>query len=126
MIINCDVDILIQGQTNCNQGSIRLQGNTTTSGRVEICHLNIWGTVCVDPAWGHIDAIVACRQLGLPSSGASAFNVSTVHRDTQVSWLRYIRCDGTEGSLFNCNVRPSDNKCYTSRYAGVSCHDSKS
>ena len=125
-MIYCDVDILILGQASCNQGSIRLQGNTTTIGRVEICHINVWGTVCGDSTWGLIDAIVACRQLGLPTSGASAFIVSSVSIGTQVSWLRNVRCVGTEGSIFNCNVQPSEINCYNSRYAGVSCQESKS
>jgi len=42
-------------------------GTTTTQGRVEICNSNVWGTVC-DDSWGAVDARVACRQLGLPSS----------------------------------------------------------
>ena len=53
--------------TTCTQGAIRLQGGTTTQGRVEICNNNIWGTVC-DDLWGAVDARVACRQLGLPST----------------------------------------------------------
>ena len=126
MIICCDVGILILGQALCNQGSIRLLGNTTTTGYVEICHMNVWGTVCGDSLWGLIDAIVACRQLGFPTSGASAFILSTVSFGTHVSWLRNVRCVGTEGSLFNCNVQPSEINCYNSRYAGVSCQESKS
>ena len=51
--------------TTCTQGDIRLQGGTATSGRVEICNNNNWGTVC-DDFWGVADAQVACRQLGLP------------------------------------------------------------
>ena len=53
--------------TTCTEGDIRLQGGNTTTGRVEICHNNIWGTVC-NELWGSADARVACLQLGLPSS----------------------------------------------------------
>ena len=56
----------LQG-TTCTQGDIRLRGGSATSGRVEICNKNIWGTVC-DDSWGATDARVACRQLGLPFS----------------------------------------------------------
>ena len=52
----------------CGQGDIRLQGGTSTQGRVEICNNNEWGTVCSDQ-WDTLDARVACRQLGLPFDG---------------------------------------------------------
>ena len=55
--------------TTCTQGAIRLQGGNATSGRVEICNSNIWGTVCDDDAWSSVDAQVACRQLGYEASG---------------------------------------------------------
>ncbi len=54
--------------TTCTQGAIRLQGGTTTQGRVEICNNNVWGTVC-DDSWGAADAQVACRQLGFSPTG---------------------------------------------------------
>ena len=52
---------------SCTQGAIRLQEGNTTSGRVEICN-NVWGTVC-DDLWDDQDAMVVCRELGLPSNG---------------------------------------------------------
>ena len=51
----------------CTQGDIRLVGETSTEGHVEICVDNIWRTVC-DVSWTDVHAGVVCRQLGLPSS----------------------------------------------------------
>ena len=52
----------------CTQGYIRLQGGNATSGRVEICNNDIWGTVC-DDFWNNSIAQVACRQLGFEPIG---------------------------------------------------------
>ena len=53
----------------CPQGAIRLQGGNATSGRVEICNNNIWGTVC-DDLWGTQEAQVVCRDLGYDTTGS--------------------------------------------------------
>ena len=62
-----DAGVLCTSST-CTQGAIRLQGGTTTQGRVEICNNNVWGTVC-DDSWEEADAQVACRQLGFSRTG---------------------------------------------------------
>ena len=54
--------------TRCNTGDLRLQGGNATSGRVEICNNNDWGTVC-DDFWDTLDAKVACTQLGFEING---------------------------------------------------------
>ena len=50
--------------SNCTTGDIRLKGGANElEGRVEVCHDDLWGTVC-DHNWDGVDAGVACRQLG--------------------------------------------------------------
>ena len=53
----------------CNDGDIRLVGGSVArEGRVELCYLNQWGTVC-DDSFSSPEAMVVCRQLGYSPLG---------------------------------------------------------
>ena len=56
--------------SDCNDGDIRLVSvSNPMSGRVEVCHDGVWGTVC-NSNFGLVDAAVACKQLGYSKPGA--------------------------------------------------------
>ncbi|KAL4007281.1 hypothetical protein ACER0C_001133 [Sarotherodon galilaeus] len=104
--------------------AIRLAGSGSTqcSGRVEIYHNNIWGTVC-DEDWDLNDADVVCKELNcgpaLQAPQSAYFGAGT----GQI-WLEEVSCTGNENFLTDC---PSSGfggiDCDHSEDAGVICSD---
>ena len=53
----------------CKDGDLKLVGSTPDNeGRLEVCFDQRWGTINGN-GWTYADTQVACRQLGLPTSG---------------------------------------------------------
>ena len=95
-----------------------MQGGTNSSGRVEVCNNNLWGTVC-DDGWDDADAQVACRQLGF---SVGFLRMNTFGGGTGPIWLDNMMCDGSEVSLFNCDSSQLGiHNCGQTEEAGVEC-----
>ena len=70
-----DILLLVYTGPECNDTDVRLTGGSSSNkGRVEYCSEGVWGTVCGD-RWDRSNALVVCRQLGLPTASKTATSV---------------------------------------------------
>lgn len=94
-----------------------VDGEGPYSGRVEIEHDGIWGTVCND-AWGRIEAIVLCRQLNFTGGSIIA---GTPHGSGEI-WLDDVDCTGYEAEISDCAHRDwGSTDCYHYEDVAVQC-----
>ncbi|KAA0724889.1 Scavenger receptor cysteine-rich type 1 protein M160 CD163 antigen-like 1 [Triplophysa tibetana] len=101
---------------------IRLvNGTNLCSGRVEVLHEGVWGTVC-DDGWDLKNADVVCRQLGC-GAAMEAKNSSYFGQGSGPIWLDNVACIGNETSLENCFAPPWGTHNYEHDDAGVICQD---
>uniref|UniRef100_A0A3P8N682 Uncharacterized protein n=1 Tax=Astatotilapia calliptera TaxID=8154 RepID=A0A3P8N682_ASTCA len=97
-------------------------GSSRCSGRVEIYHNNIRGTVC-DNGWDLNDAEVVCRQLNC-GTALEAPHSAHFGAGTGQIWLDNVGCSGTETSLTKCRHSGfGSHRCGHGQDAGVICSD---
>ncbi|XP_010000081.1 PREDICTED: deleted in malignant brain tumors 1 protein [Chaetura pelagica] len=101
--------------------SVRLVGGPNRcSGRVEVLHEGVWGTIC-DDQWDLREARVVCRQLGCGTALAAPWESKYGEGEGPI-WLSDLNCTGTERSLSECQARPwGDNICNHVEDASVEC-----
>ncbi|KAG1952920.1 scavenger receptor cysteine-rich type 1 protein M130-like [Pimephales promelas] len=102
---------------------LRLSGGLgRCSGRLEVYHNAVWGSVCAD-LWDISDAQVVCRQLGcgdaLRADGNSVFGAGE-----GVVWMNRVECRGNEIHLWDCpHSLKNHTDCSHKDHAGLTCAD---
>ncbi|KAI2647995.1 Deleted in malignant brain tumors 1 protein [Labeo rohita] len=122
-----DTASLICQELNCGRSGkhipLRLSGGEgRCSGRLEVYHNTVWGSVC-DDQWDISDAQVVCRQLGcgaaLRADGNSVFGAGE-----GVVWLNNVECRGNEIHLWDCPLSLKNHTdCSHKEHAGLTCAD---
>uniref|UniRef100_A0A9J8DJH2 Si:dkey-21h14.9 n=1 Tax=Cyprinus carpio carpio TaxID=630221 RepID=A0A9J8DJH2_CYPCA len=106
-----------------NHVPLRLSGGEgRCSGRLEVYHNAVWGSVC-DDQWDISDAQVVCRQLGcgaaLRADGNSVFGAGE-----GVVWMNKGQCRGNEIHLWDCPLSlKKHTDCSRKKLVTLNCVD---
>uniref|UniRef100_A0A8C1Q626 SRCR domain-containing protein n=1 Tax=Cyprinus carpio TaxID=7962 RepID=A0A8C1Q626_CYPCA len=116
-----DCDNKVAKITCSDHVPLRLSGGKgRCSGRLEVYHNTVWGSVC-DDQWDISDAQVVCRQLGcgaaLRADGNSVFGAGK-----GVVWMNRVECRGNEIHLWDCPLSLKNHTdCSHKEHAGLTC-----
>lgn len=97
-----------------------MNGTDRCSGRVELLHNGVWGTVC-DDQWDISNAQVVCRAMDCGTAQAAKSSAYFGQGQGDI-WLDDVQCIGNETELTHCKY-PSigENNCGHGEDAGVVC-----
>jgi deleted-in-malignant-brain-tumors protein 1 len=96
-----------------------VNGSGTSSGRLEIYHQGVWGTVC-DDSFTNTNATVVCRMLGYTSGTYECCAASG--SGTGQIWLDDVSCTGSESSIVDCTHAPwGTNNCSHGEDVSITC-----
>ncbi|MCJ8742914.1 hypothetical protein PDJAM_G00087710 [Pangasius djambal] len=120
--LGCGIPVEVLGSAAFGRGeehwSLRLSGGKgSCSGRLEVYHNAMWGSVC-DDQWNIRNAQVVCRQLGCGSALSADRNVPFGPGEGTI-WLNRVKCRGDEINLWDCHH--SLKKHTDCSHAGVTC-----
>ena len=120
-ILNYSIDFvdIPENHTSEAEGTVRLMGGSSPQeGRVEVFHLNQWGTVC-DDNWSIFNAFVVCRQLGYTTAVDAPVNAAFGPGRGPI-WLDKVACTGEETNLSQCHHNGlADSDCIHAFDAGA-------
>jgi deleted-in-malignant-brain-tumors protein 1 len=107
----------LAGGAAANTGRLEVLGPSGSSAT----SYNVWGSVC-DDGFSRVDAIVACRSLGLSSSPVSYRTARSALRGSsaQPILMDDLACTGSESRLDECS-RSSRHNCVHSEDVELTC-----
>ncbi|VDI01206.1 Hypothetical predicted protein, partial [Mytilus galloprovincialis] len=107
--LNCDIQVRL---TN---------GSSSTEGRVEVLHDNIWGTIC-NTSFDINDAKVICGMLGYKNAQATVYPGSKFGKGRNDIWMDNLDCIGNELDISNCSFRGwGESNCTHLMDVGIAC-----